>query len=41
MNAVFNAEEFNPSSVKMEALKDIKPDCNNLPSKFKYESEGI
>ena len=41
MKAVLNAEEFNPISVMMEALKDIKPDCNNLPSKFKYEREII
>ena len=41
MKAVLNAEEFNPISVMMEALKDIKPDCNNLPSEFTYESEVI
>ena len=39
MKAVLNAEEFNPISVMMEALKDIKPDCNNLPSEFSYERE--
>ena len=39
MKAVLNAEEFNPISVMMEALKDIKPECNNLPSTFKYERE--
>ena len=41
MKAVLNAEEFNPISVMMEALKDIKPDCTNLPSEFTYESEMI
>ena len=41
MKAVLNAEEFNPISVMMEALKDIKPDCNNLPSEFEYERETI
>ena len=39
MKAVLNAEEFNPISVMMEALKDIKPDCSNLPSEFEYEME--
>jgi len=39
MKAVLNAEEFNPISVMMEALKDIKPDCSKLPSEFKYEME--
>tara|TARA_R100000697_G_scaffold116841_1_gene137776 strand:- start:4528 stop:5898 length:1371 start_codon:yes stop_codon:yes gene_type:complete len=41
MKAVLNAEEFNPISVMMEALKDIKPDCNNLPSEFEYKRETI
>ena len=39
MKAILNAEEFNPISVMMEALKDIKPDCSNLRSEFKYEME--
>ena len=39
MKAVLNAEEFNPVSVMMEALKDIKPDCSNLPSEFIYGLE--
>ena len=41
MKAVLNAEEFNPISVMMEALKDIKPDCSNLPSEFEYEREVV
>lgn len=41
MKAVLNAEEFNPISVMMEALKDIEIDYKNLPLKFKYESEVI
>ena len=41
MKAVLNAEEFNPISVMMEALKDIKPDCSNLPSELGYEREVI
>ena len=39
MKAVLNAEEFNPISVMMEALKDIEIECTNLPSEFKYERE--
>ena len=39
MKAVLNAEEFNPISVMMEALKDIELNYNNLPSEFKYRSE--
>ena len=41
MKAVLNAEEFNPISVMMEALKDIKPDFTNLPSEFKYVMESM
>ncbi len=41
MKAILNAEEFNPVSVMMEALKDIKPDCSNLPSEFEYEREVV
>jgi len=39
MKAVLNAEEFNPISVMMEALKDIELDYTNLPSEFKYKYE--
>ena len=39
MKAVLNAEEFNPISVMMEALKDIELDYSNLPSEFEYRSE--
>jgi len=39
MKAILNAEEFNPISVMMEALKDIELDYTNLPSEFKYEME--
>ena len=39
MKAVLNAEEFNPISVMMEALKDIELDYSNLPSEFTYERE--
>ena len=39
MKAVLNAEEFNPLSVMMEALKDIEIDYKNLPQYFKYEYE--
>ena len=39
MKAVLNAEEFNPISVMMEALKDIEIEYKNLPSKFKYDKE--
>ena len=39
MKAVLNAEEFNPISVMMEALKDIELDYTNLPSEFIYELE--
>ncbi len=41
MKAVLNAEEFNPVSVMMEALKDIEIDYSNLPSEFEYEREVI
>jgi hypothetical protein len=39
MKAILNAEEFNPISVMMEALKDIELDYTNLPSEFTYELE--
>ena len=39
MKAVLNAEEFNPVSVMMEALKDFEIDFTNLPSEFKYRRE--
>ena len=41
MKAVLNAEDFNPISVMMEALKPISEllDCSKLPSQFKYRSE--
>ena len=41
MKAVLNAEEFNPISVMMEALKDIEIDYTNLQSEFKYRREVI
>ncbi len=41
MKAILNAEEFNPISVMMEALKDIELDYTNLPSEFKYEMEAM
>ena len=40
MKAVLNAEEFNPVSVMMEALKDIEIDYSNLPKEFKYVLEN-
>jgi len=39
MKAVLNAEEFNPLSIMMEALKDFEIDYTNLPQYFKYDSE--
>jgi hypothetical protein len=39
MKAILNAEEFNPISVMMEALKDIELDYINLPKDFSYVSE--
>ena len=39
MKAVLNAEDFNPVSVMMEALKDIEIDYSNLPSEFTYKLE--
>ena len=39
MKAILNAEEFNPISVMLEALKDIEIDYTNLPTEFKYERE--
>tara|TARA_B100000029_G_scaffold304261_1_gene297135 strand:- start:620 stop:1966 length:1347 start_codon:yes stop_codon:yes gene_type:complete len=39
MKAVLNAEEFNPLSIMMEALKDIEIDYKNLPQYFKYDNE--
>ena len=39
MKAVLNAEEFNPLSIMMEALKDFKIDYTNLPQYFKYDNE--
>ena len=39
MKAVLNAEEFNPVSVMLEALKDIKVDFTNLPKIFEYNYE--
>ena len=39
MKAILNAEDFNPISVMMEALKDIEVNYNNLPSEFTYELE--
>ena len=40
MKAVLNAEEFNPISVMMEALKDIELDYTNLPEEFTYVLEN-
>ena len=40
MKAVLNAEEFNPISVMMEALKDIEIDYTNLPKEFRYVLEN-
>ena len=40
MKAVLNAEEFNPVSVMMEALKDIEIDYTNLPKDFSYVLES-
>ena len=40
MKAVLNAEEFNPISVMMEALKDIELDYTNLPKEFRYVLEN-
>ena len=39
MEAVLNAEDFNPISVMLEALKSIELDYTNLPEKFKYRRE--
>ena len=39
MKAILNAEEFNPISVMMEALKHIEIDYTNLPSEFTYQLE--
>ena len=39
MKAVLNAEEFNPLSIMMEALKDFEIDYTNLPQYFKYDNE--
>ena len=40
MKAVLNAEEFNPISVMMEALKDIELNYINLPKDFSYVLEN-
>jgi len=40
MKAVLNAEEFNPLSIMMEALKDIDIDYSNLPERFSYVLEN-
>ena len=40
MKAVLNAEEFNPISVMMEALKDFNIDYTNLPESFSYVLEN-
>ena len=40
MKAVLNAEEFNPLSIMMEALKDIDIDFSNLPESFSYVLEN-
>ena len=40
MKAVLNAEEFNPISVMMEALKDIELNYSNLPKDFSYVLEN-
>ena len=39
IKAVLNAEEFNPLSIMMEALKDFEIDYTNLPQYFKYDNE--
>ena len=39
MEAVLNAEDFNPISVMLEALKAIELDYRNLPTQFKYKKE--
>ena len=41
MKAILNAEDFNPISVMMEALKDIEIEYKHLPSEFKYDKEII
>ena len=40
MKAVLNAEEFNPLSIMMEALKDIDINYSNLPESFSYVLEN-
>jgi len=40
MKAVLNAEEFNPLSIMVEALKDIDIDYSNLPERFSYVLEN-
>jgi len=40
MKAVLNAEEFNPLSIMMEALKDFNIDFSNLPKRFSYGLEN-
>ena len=40
MKAVLNAEEFNPLTIMMEALKDININYSNLPEKFSYVLEN-
>ena len=40
MKAVLNAEEFNPLSIMMEALKDFDIDYSNLPERFSYVLEN-
>ena len=40
MQAVLNAEEFNPLSIMMEALKNFDIDYSNLPEKFSYVLEN-
>ena len=39
MKAILNAEDFNPISVMLEALKDIELEYSNLPTQFKYSKE--
>jgi len=39
MKAILNAEDFNPISVMLEALKPIELDYSNLPTQFKYNKE--
>jgi len=39
MKAILNAEEFNPLSIMMEALKDFDIDYSNLPKTFSYDLE--